>query len=499
MTTRASYLYLLSFLEGGAVMACELIGAKMLAPFFGTSLYVWAAALGLTLGGLMSGYFLGGILSQRSGKNANLLYIILLLAGLFLFLMPFNSPWIMRATLQMSVQWGAVLSLLVFMFPPLVFMGMVSPVIINLLTMDAAAAGNRAGNVYAISTLGGILITFLFGFYVIPEFGISRPAMVAGITLAALPAVSLLRRRKYSGAILLLALLTLMIMRTPGSRGEAQVLYHSEGVLGQVKVIEMPLPVYGGERPFRVLVVNNTMQTILDKDDPHYDFWPYTGYIPRLAAELAPGRKAFLLGMGGGTLVNRLAERGFVVEAVEIDARIGAVAARFFDLDPGQTVRIDDARRFLKTTRERYDLAVYDLLRGESAPEHLFTRQAFEETAALLAQDGVLLINFYGYVDGELGRLARSVLKTLQAAGFDIDLYATPGEPDARNLIVAATPGSATRQAYSFTPLELPALDDALVLSDEQPRLALFAGAAMQWRELYNRYLTRQLSTTPFQ
>ena len=63
MKSSRQYLYLLSFLEGGSVMVCELVGAKMLAPVFGTSLYVWAAVLGITLGGLMSGYFFGGILS----------------------------------------------------------------------------------------------------------------------------------------------------------------------------------------------------------------------------------------------------------------------------------------------------------------------------------------------------------------------------------------------------------------------------------------------------
>jgi hypothetical protein len=78
---------LLSFIEGACVMAAELIGAKMLAPFFGSSLYVWATVLAITLFALTSGYFIGGILSEK--KNANLnLYLIALLGGVFMVLMP---------------------------------------------------------------------------------------------------------------------------------------------------------------------------------------------------------------------------------------------------------------------------------------------------------------------------------------------------------------------------------------------------------------------------
>ena len=206
MQAKRSYFYFLSFLEGSTVMAAELFGAKLLAPYFGTSLYIWAAALGLTLGGLMSGYFLGGLISRKVRDNERALFIILLLSGVFLFLMPFTSRWVMTYTISLSLQMGAILSLLIFMFPPLLFMGMVSPLIINILTEDAKGAGSSAGNVYAISTLGGILMTFLLGFWIIPQYGLTEPALIIGFVLALFPAVSLLKRRNLAGLISLLVL-----------------------------------------------------------------------------------------------------------------------------------------------------------------------------------------------------------------------------------------------------------------------------------------------------
>jgi spermidine synthase len=501
-STNRPYLYLLSFLEGGCVMACELIGAKMLAPYFGTSLYVWAAALGITLGGLMSGYFLGGIVSRHMADNLKALYLVLIAAAAFLFLMPFTSDWVMEAALGLGLQSGALLSLFIFMFPPLVFMGMVSPLIINLLTREVKGAGNSAGNVYAISTLGGILVTFLLGFYVIPEFGISRPAIISGFVLGVLPAISLLRHNKnLTGLAALIFMAALGIARPPHPEAawEYKTLYYSEGIMGQLKVIDFHMPETG--REIRSMVVNNTLQTMMDVSDPEYDYWPYTRLIPYFAAVYPAGSRTLLLGMGGGTLVRRLDSLQFEQDIVEIDKRIKDVAIEYFGLGEGYNIAIDDARHFVRIAETPYSIIIYDVFKGESAPEHVLTQEGLEEAKKVLVPDGLVLINFYGYLDGSLGLLTRSIAKTLQSSGFDFQLYATPGPPDQRNIVLAAwrqdSPSPLEREtapnrrpALSYEPIPMPHPDmaDALVLTDEKPQLKLFASAAMQWRRLYNAY-----------
>jgi predicted membrane-bound spermidine synthase len=178
--TKLRFLLFLAFIEGACVMACELLGAKMIAPFFGSSLYVWASVLGVTLFGLMTGYYTGGYLSEKI-KKETLVYWILLLAGVFLAIMPYTSVWVMTKNIDMDIRWGSTLSLLVFMFPPLVLMGMTSPVIINMINTKLDETGKSAGSVYAISTLGGIVATFLVGFYMLPEFGIKWPCFIFGV------------------------------------------------------------------------------------------------------------------------------------------------------------------------------------------------------------------------------------------------------------------------------------------------------------------------------
>ncbi len=508
-STNKNYLFLLSFLEGGAVMACELIGAKLLAPFFGTSLYVWAAALALTLGGLTLGYFLGGRLSKKYSGNQNLLYWVLIGAGLLLVLMPFSSEIIMSRTINLSLEAGAIFSLLIFMLPPLMFMGMVSPIIINLLTKEADSAGNNAGNVYAISTLGGITATFLMGFYIIPNFGLTMPAVISGILLALLPIASLLlsKNKKVLGAVLFIGV-TSFLSLSPKDKftDEYKVLYQSEGILGQVKVVDHPsYEITPDNRVGRGLIVNNTLQTYVGiENDLQYSIWSWAHYFPTAASIFPKDSKVLLLGLGGGTLVKQLNRLGFETDVVEIDKRIRDVSYDYFNLDRSTNVVIDDARHYVRTTDKKYDIVIFDTFLSEAVPEHLITIEGFEDTKKILNKGGMVMINFYGFVKGEKGEAAQSVYKTLTASGFVTEILATPGEEATRNLVFLASLEEKDFSTANYKEPNFEKIEDlykyflserdiknenAKILSDKKPQLAkLYTKAAKQWKRSYNEY-----------
>lgn len=503
------YLLFLSFLEGGSVMACELIGAKLLAPYFGTSLYIWAAALALTLGGLTSGYYLGGILSKKYAGSHALLFKVLIAAGVLLCLMPFSSELIMDQSISLSLEMGAIVSLLIFMFPPLVFMGMTSPIIINLLTEDADAAGNSAGNVYAISTLGGIALTFLMGFYIIPTFGLKLPAIIVGSLLAVFPLVSLFfsKKKEASIAAVILILGISLGSWTGKSYTEAyKILYQSEGILGQIKVVDHPsYEITEDERVGRALIVNNTLQTYMGlEDEMKYSIWSWSHYFPTAASIFPKGSKVLLLGLGGGTLVKQLDRLGFSTDVIEIDKRVFDVSVEYFNLNPETHVIIDDARHYIKTTDKKYDIIIYDTFLSESVPEHLLTLEGFEDAKRILTPDGMIMANFYGFIKGNRGMAARSVYKTLKVSGFETEILATPGSEFSRNLIFLASFKekdftSASYQEPNFDKIDnlydffieprTLNLEQAKILSDQRPQLSrMYASAANQWKKSYNEY-----------
>lgn len=173
------FLLLAGFISGGAVMAAELLSAKIIAAYYGNSLYVWSAVLAITLGGLATGYFCGGFFSIRPKRELFLL-TALVAVSLLMFFMPVISSLILESTLKISMKTGIVISSFVFVFPPLFCFGLVSPLIIGMIEQEINEPGKVSGIVYSISTIGGILFTFLTGYFFIPLCGLRQTSYIMG-------------------------------------------------------------------------------------------------------------------------------------------------------------------------------------------------------------------------------------------------------------------------------------------------------------------------------
>ena len=475
-------------------MCLELCSAKMLSPFFGTSIYVWAAVLGITLTALMSGYYLGGYISAKY-QHAKTIFWLMLAGGTLLTLTPIISSFLLPITIHLNLLLGSILSLLGFMFIPLFLFGSLSPLIINYLTHQAKDSGKSSGTVYAISTLGGIITTFLVGFYTLPEYGITSTLYAYGILVMAVATYSFIHNRTFKTPVAIVIILAALSANFHDRFHGVNTLYTSDGILGQIKVIERP---HFDEKTqqtkvYRELLVNNISQTIMDINRPDESYWDYVDILMNNINAYKKGNQTLLLGLGGGTLFRQLQKQELEVEVVEIDARIETLAKDFFYIDPSTEVVIDDARHYLNTNHKKYDIIIYDLYHSETPPVHLMTQEAFTEIKSILNPNGLLIINFYGYITGDKGKGARSIYKTLAHCGYDTHLIATPGEESYRNLLFinsptplpAATANSACIQKSSL------ALTDAYLLSDDRLLLEhIYLEAALEWRKNYNEFNT---------
>ncbi|HEV7232539.1 MAG TPA: fused MFS/spermidine synthase [Bacteroidia bacterium] len=506
MTRQTGFLYLLSFLEGAAVMAAELLGAKMLAPYFGSSLYVWSSVMAITLGGLASGYFLGGLLSYRR-REGNVLYYVIFGASVLIVLMPFTSKVVLSILGLLPLYYAVIASTFVFLFPPVFMMGMVSPLIIRNLTTSADQAGKAAGAVYAISTVGGIISTFLTGFWIIPHFGLSRPCIVIGIILGFLPLIMLVKNNK----ALVLFFLVLSgysfykagaITVPPG----VSVPYFSEGLLGQIMLVDYPN--YGPDGKVtkgteRMLFVNRIAQSVYNNG---IDSARYCGYVYKILDKLRfrpKGASVLVCGLGGGSLLQALKDSGCRVEACELDPRIWYVARHYFKMDTTIPVSIDDARHFIRKTNKKYDVVILDLFKGEENPGHCFTTEAFQEMKGLLTPNGLLVLNGNGFFSGKRGAGTRALYKTLLSSGFAVWPFATDREETRSNLIFFAQEPSGTQlnrlQALSrlsgdidFPVAELK-LSESPVMTDDKPILDLLnAQAYNTWRNATIDYFSNE-------
>lgn len=423
-------LLLVSFIEGGAVMIIELLGAKIIAPYYGTSLFVWSSVLGVTLGALALGYFLGGQISKKYPGEYSL-FMVLLIGAFFAGISPLIAPHIMVLTDPMGVRMGSLISVLLYLLVPITCMGTVSPIIIGLINEDAAAAGTSAGTVYAISTVGGILATFFAGFYLIPEVGIKLSAYLTAGLLGSISLFYFITKKKRIPIISSILLLVAILAIQPSEKISkyTRVVYSSVGVLGEWTVLD-----FGdwkneeNNEIERRLLLNGIDQTYTQIGFEPLSLWHYPHKLAAYSSMKPAGSKALLLGMGGGSIAFELLAMGLELDIVELDERLEYIAEEYFNYDPNSSnLFIDDARHYIRNTNEKYDIVIIDLVLGEVQPAHVFSLEGFEDLKRIINEDAFVIVNFQGTLyDPVYSAGPMSIYKTLEKAGFNVSYYSPP-------------------------------------------------------------------------
>jgi spermidine synthase len=396
-------LLLLVFISGMASLGVEFGASRLLAPYFGTSLYVWGVLIGLILIYLSAGYVIGGRLADRHPRE-EVLFQITAWAGLWIGVIPLVSYPILLASqqgfkeLSVGLVAGTLLAVVILFAAPVVLLGCVSPFAIRLLLRDVETGGNTAGRVYALSTAGSILGTFLPVFWFIPSYG-TRPTLEGfGLVLVAVSVVGLWpwpRRRFYAAfaAAVILAWIFLPSGIKPPQVG--QLVYEKESAYGYIQVVR------DGTKTELILNEGEAIHSIYDTASlltggP----WDYMvvadAFRPAQATEQAP-KDVAILGLAGGTSARQMTAAygaGVQITGVEIDPDIVDVAHRYFHLDePNVHPVVADARYWIDTTSSKYDVVIMDAYRQPYIPFHLTTKEFFSEVRDHLRPDGVAVVN----------------------------------------------------------------------------------------------------------
>src|SRR6266852_5570654 len=181
-------LILLVFVAGACSLAVELSASRLLAPYFGTSLFIWANLIGLILVYLTVGYYVGGRIADRFPR-ATVLYGMTTSAAFLISLIPFISRPIMHwsqssfATYSIGVFYGSLVSVILLFALPMILLGCVSPFAIRLSIEQLGKSGRTSGQLYAISTAGSIVGTFLPVLWLIPSIGTYRTFFIFAVCL----------------------------------------------------------------------------------------------------------------------------------------------------------------------------------------------------------------------------------------------------------------------------------------------------------------------------
>ncbi|HMA37534.1 MAG TPA: fused MFS/spermidine synthase, partial [Chloroflexia bacterium] len=388
------FLLLIVAICGMSSLALEMTASQLLRPYFGSSLFIWANLIGLVLIYLTVGYTLGGRLADRY-PSERLLYSLIAVAGLSTALIPLLArpllTWSLEGFAQVSVSifYGSLAGVIGLFAIPVILLGCISPFAIRLWMPSPGAAGEAAGAIYAVSTLGSIAGTFIPVFLLLPTIGSGRTLYMV------------------AGALLIAAALGLLVGKRPGARLVAAALLGvaALGLLPPPALIKPPP--YGQMLAERESVYNYIQVVGLDNGDVHLVLneghavhsiyradaaqpltggpWDYWLIAPYVNAQMRPAdvQSMLMLGSAAGT-ASELFTRVYgprPVDNVEIDPDIVALGRQYFHLPeagtPGDTTQvhniIHDARAYLRTTTKKYTIVGIDAYRQPYIPFHLTT------------------------------------------------------------------------------------------------------------------------------
>jgi predicted membrane-bound spermidine synthase len=400
----------LVFGAGIGALATEITASRLLAPYFGSSTVVWANLIGIILAALSVGYWLGGRIADRSPR-ASLLGFIVLGSAVCVAAIPFVAKPFLDVTVEgldeasAGAVIGSFVAVLLLFAPPVVLLGMVAPFAIRLAVSNLATAGTVAGRLYALSTAGSLLGTFLPALLLIPAIGTQRTFLVVSALLAASACFVLGARY-----LVVAALLGVLVAIPPGAvKGEPGLIHEETSFYQYIQVVERA----DGRR---VLHLNEgvAVHSVWRPDSVLTGgVWDTFLALPPLLGR--PVRDVAILGNAAGTTA-----RAFGVyyphaeiDGVELDPAVSRVGRTYFGLadNPRLTVHDADARPFLRSTDERYDLIVVDAYHQPYVPFYLATREFFRLVRERLAPGGVVALNVAAVPDDK--RLVRAIGGTL--------------------------------------------------------------------------------------
>ncbi len=448
------YLYFTVFASGMTTLAIELSASRLLGSVFGTSNLVWASIIGLILIYLTLGYFVGGHWADRS-PHPRTMYAVLAWGAFTAGLVPFIArPVLLLAAdafdeLQVGVLFGSFSAVLVLFVVPVTLLGTISPFAIRLAMRDSRQAGRISGQIYAISTLGSFIGTFLPVLVLIPLVGTTRTFLAFSLFLTIVAIIGMGLDVGWRNALLwlwmpLVLLVLGFIWASASIKNTAGQIYERESAYNYIQVLE-----FGDYRYLRLnegqgihsvwhptsLAYGGPWEMFLAA--PFYNSAPFQ---PEQVESIA------IVGLAAGTVARQATEvfGAIPIDGFEIDPAIIEVGQEFFGMNaPNLSAIPQDGRWGLEHSQRQYTIVGVDAYRPPYIPWHLTTREFFEVVRQHLSEEGVLVINVgrsptdRSLIDG-LASTIQSVFPSVYVVdvpeSYNSMVYATVQPTDISNL-----------------------------------------------------------------
>lgn len=411
-------LEIIVFVSGAVGMGIELIASRVVAPYFGNSLVVWTSLIGVILGSLSAGYYFGGKMADRFRSYRLLGNLLLLAAGLTGISAFIKEPLLSLVAFLFGQELrSASLVAILLLFGPVSFiLGIVSPYAARLKLEGLENSGRVVGNLYAMSTLGSIVGTFLAGFYLIPTFG--NTGLLYGLAFVQMvnSCLPMLKSPKNMINLCLLILLLLFLNQGLGLF-KLKSVEDVDSKYGRILVRAMNI---GGSKPVLAMGTDNSgTQSAINLNSPDELYFEYTKAYSYSSLINSNIKKALMIGGGGYSFPRYFLShnRYSSMDVVEIDQKMTELARKYFLLtdDVRMSIFHQDARSFVKNSKDKYDVIYLDAFSSLTPPPHLTTAEFMTDLRNHLTENGFLMINIISSKSGVNSSFWRAEIKTLRS------------------------------------------------------------------------------------
>lgn len=437
------------FICGAIGMILELIAARVLSPYVGSSNLIWTTIIGVMLISMSIGYWLGG---KRADKDPNInnLSTTILLGALTTSLIPIFETLLVKNFASISnnlVLIALVTSAIIFGIPSFV-MATVSPFAVKLRDKEYSNVGEISGRTSSLSTIGSIFGTFLAGFFLIPTFGVR--AIVFGTTVVLLILSIMLYENKTRKFYMLIAIFAIAIFAFQGlgkviyDRENPDVIEDVDSEYSRILIKQ----VAANDTTYKTMQVENGLESYIDEETGemgarylyYYDLADY--YLKNFKSTLMIGGAAYTYPTH---YLDKYEDK--TIDVSEIDEKMTELAVEQFNLDINNErlkVYHQDGRSFLNTTDNKYDVILIDAFKGENAPFELTTYEAMKNARNILNNNGMVITNIISSISGDDSDFIKYEYSTYKKVFDDVKVFKVRdvNEETTQNLILIGFKGA---------------------------------------------------------
>lgn len=442
-------LEIIVFLSGAIGMGLELIAARVLSPYVGSSNVVWTSIIGIILVSMSLGYWLGGKKADKEASG-NVLSRLLLGSALFTSIIPLLETIVVKefAGIVSNLIVAAILCAIIVFSIPSFILAMISPFAVKMKSMQETEIGSLSGRISSLSTIGSITGTFLMGFVLIPNIGVTN--INIGITIL-LVVMSILARddinKKYILSTISLVVVMIILMfigKWVFKLANPEILVDTDSQYSRIWVKQ----VNTAKTTYKTLQVDTGLESYIDTETGemgamylrYYDLFEYLN---------KDAKSTLMIGGAAYTYPIHYLQKyeDKTIDVVEIDEKMTQIAEEQFGLnakDERLKIYTQDGRSYLNYSENKYDTILIDAFKGLNAPFELTTYEALVHAKNMLNDNGIVLTNIISSLEGEDTDFIEYEYATYKAVFDDVKLFQVQDRDytESQNLILVGIKGN---------------------------------------------------------